>query len=127
MTKPIVRSRKEALAIGNKFYCDGQPCRNGHRLTIRYTSNGACVACFSSPRYRFLQHRANSQRRGIPFRFSFESWLETWGDNLALLGIGKDKLCMSRPRDKGSYKPDRVEIITHAKNVSDGWINRSSR
>jgi hypothetical protein len=116
--------RKEAQAKGLCFYINRKACRYGHTLGLRYTSNGACAECFRSPRVRFLQQRANSKRRGIPFGFNYKDWRALWGDNFMLRGRGKDKLCMSRPNDKGSYRASRVAIIGFSENVSDGQLRR---
>jgi hypothetical protein len=123
--------RKEAQAKGLCLYIDHKTFKHGHTLGLRYTSNGACAECFRSPRVRFLQQRANPKRRGIRFGFSYKSWLTAWGDNFMLRGRGRNKLCMSRPNDKGGYRPNRVAIISFCENASDGqlrrWRKRSRR
>jgi hypothetical protein len=116
----MMRSRKEAKAIGERFYCDGKACKHGHR-GLRYSSNGACLQCFASPRYRFLAHRAHAKARGIRFMLSYQQWLDLWGDKLPMRGRGLGRLCMARRRDRGGYQRHRVEIVAHNKNVEDGW------
>jgi len=52
--------------------------------------------------------RHNAKRRGIGWEFSFESWIEWWGDDLALRGKGKNQLQMQRPHDQGPYSPSNA-------------------
>ena len=39
-----VPEREAAKAAGERFYCTGKPCRNGH-ISKRYTANGLCAVC----------------------------------------------------------------------------------
>jgi hypothetical protein len=117
--KTMMPSRKQALATGAMFY-HGKKCRHGHN-GVRYTSNYACVECFSSPRSRFIQRRARAKQRGIPFMLSYQQWLDIWGDKLPLRGRGLGRLCMASRRDRGGYQRHRVEIIADNKNVEDRW------
>lgn len=44
--KKVGGARADASAVGDSFYWTGNPCRSGH-ITLRYTTNGTCVACSS--------------------------------------------------------------------------------
>ena len=43
----LPRTRKEAQALGSKFYFTGKPCQEGH-VAERYTSARKCVPCCNS-------------------------------------------------------------------------------
>ena len=65
--------------------------------------------------------RWNAKRRGIPFRLTYEEWLEVWqqSGHLPHRGKGNGKYCMARYADKGAYKVSNVHIITHNQNSKD--------
>jgi hypothetical protein len=59
-------------------------------------------------RYAFLDQRCNAKKRGIPFEFSFEEWVEWWGEDINRRGCNADGLVMARYGDDGPYQPDNV-------------------
>jgi hypothetical protein len=67
----------------------------------------------SNPRGAYTRQRANARRRGLEWRFTFETWWEVWeaSGKWQQRGMGKDKYCMSRRGDKGPYSPENVVII----------------
>lgn len=72
-------------------------------------------------RLRFTEQKAVAKRRGIPFLFSFDEWLQIWKTSGHLNNRGRKKgmYCMARLGDKGGYEKDNIEIILHAKNAGD--------
>ena len=66
-----------------------------------------------TPLSRFKQQRVSAKDRGIPFRLSYEQWLDIWkqSGHFHERGRGRGKYCMSRPGDKGAYERGNVKII----------------
>ena len=54
-TTDLPKTRKEAQAIGAKYYFTGEPCKHGH-IALRKTK-GACVECLK------LEWEANKEKR----------------------------------------------------------------
>lgn len=54
-------TRFQALALGEKWYYTGRPCKQGH-ITFRQTSNGACKVCASERGKAFYHHPDNAER-----------------------------------------------------------------
>jgi hypothetical protein len=77
---------------------------------------------WNNPYYKkFYAHQRRARNRGIDFLFTFEEWLEAWGDKINLMGRGSTKYCMARNGpDIGPYAPWNVRIITNAENISEG-------
>ena len=75
-------------------------------------------------RWAYLTQKQHAKRRGIEFLFSFEEWVEWWGDDFERRGCGPDDLQMARNDDVGPYHPDNVYKSTTADNASLGNITR---
>lgn len=71
---------------------------------------------------KYLRQQLGAFQRGIEWRFTFESWLEFWGDDLDRRGVGSSKLCMQRIWDKGPYHPDNC-IKGHQRQNVRTWQN----
>jgi hypothetical protein len=54
----------------------------------------------------YCGQQLSAARRGIEWEFTFQTWLEWWGDDLERRGVGPDKLCMMRAHDQGPYSPE---------------------
>ena len=69
--------------------------------------------------------------RNIDWHFTYESWLEWWGDDIVNRGNKSGQLVMARKGDIGPYHPDNVVKITCNENHSQshqnglGWIKGS--
>ena len=63
-------------------------------------------------RQQYFAQKHNAQRRGIEWQFTFQEWLDFWGDDIDKRGRGHDQLCMQRFGDVGAY---------HASNVKKGY------
>jgi len=72
----------------------------------------------------FRTQKQNARRRGIPFEFDYQSWINWWGEDIVQRGKGKGTLVMARKNDQGSYNIDNVIKLTNEKNLSDGNINK---
>lgn len=54
-------------------------------------------------RKAYLSQKHGAMRRGICWGFTFESWLEWWGEDIHRRGPGVNDLCMQRIGDVGPY------------------------
>ena len=72
-----------------------------------------------SLREKYMTQRLNASRRNIDWQFTYEEWLDWWGDDIINRGRGKHKLCMARIGDTGPYNPDNVYKTTLENNVKD--------
>jgi hypothetical protein len=65
-----------------------------------------------TPKGKYIRQRANADRRGIPWEFTFETWWKVWEDSGMWdeRGVGRNAYCMSRINDEGPYCPGNVEI-----------------
>jgi len=69
---------------------------------------------------KYLDHKYNANKRGIDFHFTYEEWIQWWGDDILKRGHCKGNLVMSRYGDVGPYHPDNVFKNTQEQNISDG-------
>ena len=72
-----------------------------------------------TPRQKYGNAMRSAQQRGIEWQFTFESWMEWWGDDFILRGPKADDLCMARNGDQGPYHPSNVQKKTNAENVRE--------
>jgi hypothetical protein len=94
-----------------------------------------CKACASAyqkayqttPRGRYVMHRENAARRGVPFLLTFDEWWRIWEPHWLRRGCGRGDLVMARHGDSGPYAVGNVEIITQAQNIKDGAVYRTQR
>lgn len=66
---------------------------------------------------KWTEQKNRARRRGIDWYFSFEQWLEWWGDDIKNRGDSKGQLCMARKGDTGPYHPDNVYKATNKQNI----------
>lgn len=57
--------------------------------------------------------------RGIEWQFTYDSWMEWWGDDFHLRGPKSQDLCMARHGDMGPYHPSNVSKKTNAENIKE--------
>jgi len=72
----------------------------------------------------YSAQKQNARRRGIEFNFTYQSWIDWWGNDIVFRGKGADKLVMARKNDQGSYHPDNVIKLYGKDNVSQGNSGR---
>ena len=76
---------------------------------------------------KFITQRTGARNRGIDWHFTFEEWLEWWGDDIANRGNKSGQLVMARIGDQGPYHPNNVRKITSNENHKEscakglGW------
>ena len=56
----------------------------------------------------YADQRRNSKKRGIDFQFTYEEWLDWWGDDIINRGKQKGQLVMARHGDTGPYHINNV-------------------
>lgn len=56
----------------------------------------------------YIDQKANAKKRGIDFLFSYEEWLDWWGDDISRRFRRSEGLVMARYNDSGPYHPDNV-------------------
>jgi hypothetical protein len=72
-----------------------------------------------------LKEKYNTQRRGaiargIEWQFTFDEWVDWWGDDIINRGHHKGKLVMARHGDRGPYHPNNVRKALAEENCSEG-------
>ena len=75
-------------------------------------------------RIRYHSQKCAAGKRNIEWHFTFETWLEWWGDDLANRGRKKGQLVMARQGDVGPYHPNNVRKITMNENISEANFGR---
>ena len=80
---------------------------------------------WKDPNYkRYYEQTKKVESRNIEWQFTFETWLDWWGDDLHLRGNRKDDLCMCRYQDSGPYHPDNCYKDTMANNSRDKFKHK---
>jgi len=73
---------------------------------------------------KFYNHRVRSKRRGIPFEFTYEEWINWWGEDIVNRGRNQGQLVMARKGDAGPYHIDNVYKTTVEQNVRDALAGK---
>jgi hypothetical protein len=68
---------------------------------------------------KYYTQRRESIKRGIDFQFSFEDWIQWWGNDIVNRGRCKGQLVMARYKDQGPYHPDNVRKATCSENATE--------
>lgn len=68
-------------------------------------------------RTAYFSQKNGAKARGIEWQFTFETWVEWWGDDLDERGALRHNLQMQRVADSGPYHPDNVRKGTPQKNA----------
>ena len=70
-------------------------------------------------RQAFNNQRANARKRGVSWEFSYEQWVEWWGEDIGKRGCRRDCLVMARYNDTGPYAEWNVRKTTVADNNAE--------
>ena len=65
---------------------------------------------------QYNMQRLHAGYRGIEWHFTFESWLDWWGDDIDKRGRSNGQLVMARYGDQGDYHPNNVRKATRNDN-----------
>jgi hypothetical protein len=75
-----------------------------------------------TPKGKYIRHKANAKRRGVPFELTFAQWWRIWkrSGKWNQRGNGKaEEYVMCRVGDQGAYADGNVYIGTHAANTAE--------
>ena len=78
-------------------------------------------------RLAYAQQKDNASKRGIEFLFTFEQWVEFWGDDIDRRGCYVGDLVMARLGDSGPYSESNCFKQTCSENVREGVANYMKR
>ena len=67
-------------------------------------------------RQAYRDQKGAANKRGIDWEFTYEEWVDWWGDDFEKRGVGSNKLVMARFNDSGPYNPNNVKKITFGDN-----------
>lgn len=76
-------------------------------------------------REAYWTQKHHAKDRGIDWQFTYETWLEWWGDDIVNRGPRKGQLVMARHKDQGPYHPDNVRKATTEENISEATIGKA--
>lgn len=99
----LPKTRKEALAVGEKTYFTGKPCKHGH-VNKRYTSTRQCLGCHKSGVYETKEEKmARYYRNHGRNKKLKRQWYHKNKDKIAM---GKDSI-NKRRRERYRLDNDR--------------------
>jgi hypothetical protein len=70
-------------------------------------------------KHKYGVQKFGAKKRGLDFHFTYEEWLDWWGEDIENRGRGKGQLVMARYGDVGPYHPDNVFKNTAEQNVRE--------
>lgn len=83
---------------------------------------GPCTKA-SSPMHKFIVQRANANKRGIEWKFTFAEWWSVWHESGKWGDRGRGAYVMARYGDGDTpYSKDTVYICTQSENSKDSYI-----
>jgi len=77
----------------------------------------------NSYRKKYNNQKHFAKIRNIDWEFTYESWLEWWGDDIVNRGTKSGQLVMARNGDTGPYHPNNVRRVTSNENHSESCAN----
>jgi hypothetical protein len=74
----------------------------------------------------YWTQKHHAKDRGIDWQFTYDTWLEWWGNDIAKRGQYKGQLVMARHNDTGPYHPSNCRKATVEENIIEGQIGNSN-
>jgi len=74
---------------------------------------------------QYNQQKASAKYRNIDWQFTYDTWIEWWGDDIVYRGKTANSLCMSRKDDIGPYHPENCFKSTLKQNTSSAHLGKS--
>jgi hypothetical protein len=112
-SKPTSEYRKNSReSRGYGWYC--KPCslywERSRPPATRAEKNEKAKAWRVANRERqaFNNQKCNAKKRGISFEFTYDEWVEWWGDEINSRGCRAGQYVMARLSDTGPYHPSNV-------------------
>jgi len=75
-------------------------------------------------RKQYSFQKCTAKYRGIDWQFTYESWIDWWGDDITKRGRKHGCFVMARNGDIGPYHPDNVRKITHGENIVEAQFGK---
>jgi len=93
--------------------------RSGYKFEAKRSPNG------HARKYQGQYDNAKwcAKERGIEWHFTYNTWLEWWGDDFVNRGCKRGQLVMARNGDIGPYHPDNVHKTTSTDNHQQRKVN----
>ena len=93
--------------------------KSGYKFEAKRSPNG------QARKYQGQYDNAKwcAKERGIEWQFTYDTWIEWWGEDFANRGPRKGQLVMARNRDIGPYHPDNVHKTTSTENHQERKVN----
>lgn len=60
-----------------------------------------------------------AKKRGIDWQFTYDEWVNWWGDDITKRGPYRDQLVMARYNDEGAYHPNNCYKTTASENCKE--------
>lgn len=76
---------------------------------------------------QYRVQKSNAQQRGIEWQFTYDEWINWWGDDIVCRGKRTGQLVMARLGDIGPYSPDNCVKKTCNENVKEGLKQRNNQ
>jgi hypothetical protein len=73
---------------------------------------------------QYANARRCAKERNIEWQFTYDTWIEWWGTDIANRGCRKGQLVMARNGDIGPYHPDNVRKTTCNDNYKEMLSHR---
>jgi hypothetical protein len=90
--------------------------RSGYKFETKRSPNGHArkyQSQYDNAKYHAIHIR------NIDWQFTYDTWVEWWGEDITKRGPYKGQLVMARHNDIGPYHPDNVRKATCTENCSE--------
>jgi hypothetical protein len=90
--------------------------KSGYKFEAKRSPNG------QARKYQTQYDNAKqcAKQRNIEWQFTYDTWIEWWGDDIVNRGCKSGQLVMARNGDIGPYHPTNVSKKTCNENISEG-------
>jgi hypothetical protein len=78
-------------------------------------------------KHDYYSQKSSANGRNIDFQFTYEEWINWWGDDIVNRGRKAGQLVMARIGDQGPYHPDNVIKKACGDNVREAVRDHSNR
>ena len=73
----------------------------------------------------YNSQKCSAKQRNIEWHFTYDTWVNWWGEDITKRGRKTGQLVMSRYNDTGPYHPDNVCKLPQEKNAAEGHIGKT--
>jgi hypothetical protein len=94
--------------------------RSGYKFEAKRSPNGHArkyQTQYDNAKYHAIHIR------NIDWQFTYDTWVEWWGEDITKRGPYKGQLVMARNGDIGPYHPDNVHKVTSTENHKERKAN----